>query len=105
MKWPHNHGGPEREQQHASSCHERRIAPYRVRRGGEDRGHRARQELRRMGTEGGILAAETAGWDLERSAGRPRGPEVHQPGNSARENLAVSSRARASEAAERETGE
>src|SRR5438309_2155 len=58
-----------------------------------------------MGTEGGLLAAETAGCDLERSAGRPGCPEVHQPGNSARENLAVSSRARASEAAEREGAE
>ena len=62
-------------------------------------------ELRRMEGAGGRVAVETTGGALERSAGRPAGPEVHESGDSARENLAVSSRARASEAAERETGE
>src|SRR3954469_11507258 len=46
------------------------------------------------------VAVETTGGVLERSAGRPAGPEVHQPGDSARENLGVSSPARANEAPE-----
>jgi hypothetical protein len=41
------------------------------------------------------VAVETTGGALERSAGRAAGPEVHQPGDSARENLAVSSPGRA----------
>src|SRR3954447_26426875 len=98
--------GPKRGQQNATSSHRRRISPsYLVRGRGKTRRRRARQELRRMGTEGGLLAAEAAGCDLERSAGRPTGPEVHQPGNSARENLAVSSPARVSRAAGKERAE
>src|SRR3954465_1891245 len=46
------------------------------------------------------VAVETTGGGLERSAGGPAGPEVHQPGDCARENLAVSSPARASDAPE-----
>src|SRR3954449_468765 len=49
---------------------------------------------------GGRVAVETTGGALERSAGRPAGPEVHQPGDNARENLAVSSPARANDAPE-----
>src|SRR4051812_39216146 len=49
---------------------------------------------------GGRVAVETTGGAVERSAGRPAGPEVHQPGDSARENLAVSSPARANDAPE-----
>src|SRR3954470_19713689 len=49
---------------------------------------------------GGRVAVETTGGALERSAVRPAGPEVHQPGDSARENLAVSSPARANDAPE-----
>src|SRR3954454_20377880 len=49
---------------------------------------------------GGRVAVEATGGALERSAGRPAGPEVHQPGDSARENLAVSSPARANDAPE-----
>src|SRR3954471_1339311 len=48
----------------------------------------------------GRMAVETIGGALERSAGRPAGPEVHQPGDCARENLAVSSPARANNAPE-----
>ncbi len=33
---------------------------------------------------GGRVAVETTGGALERSAGRPAGPEVHQPGDCAR---------------------
>src|SRR3954466_13522341 len=40
------------------------------------------------------LAAETAGGDLERSAGRRTGPEVHQPGDCFRTDLAIGSRLR-----------
>src|SRR3954466_6202313 len=46
------------------------------------------------------VAVETTGGAVERSAVRPAGPEVHQPGDSARENLAVSSPARANHAPE-----
>src|SRR3954463_9348914 len=49
---------------------------------------------------GGRVAVETTGGAVERSAVRPAGPEVHQPGDSARENLAVSSPARANNAPE-----
>src|SRR3954452_12600046 len=49
---------------------------------------------------GGRVAVESTGGALERSAGRPAGPEVHQPGDCARENLAVSSPARANHAPE-----
>ena len=42
-----------------------------------------------MESHGERVAVETTGGALERSAGRPAGPEVHQPGDSARENLAV----------------
>ena len=40
------------------------------------------------------LAAETAGGDLERSAGRPTGPEIHEPGDCLRTHLAIGSRPR-----------
>src|SRR5947209_6333557 len=49
---------------------------------------------------GGRVAVETTGGALERSAGRPAGPEVHQPGDCVGENLAVSSPARANDAPE-----
>src|SRR3954468_20268863 len=49
---------------------------------------------------GGRVAVETTGGALERSAGRPAGPEVHQPGDCVGENLAVSSPARANHAPE-----
>src|SRR3954465_9115745 len=48
-----------------------------------------------MESHGERLAVETTGGALERSAGRAAGPEVHQPGDCAGENLAVSSPARA----------
>src|SRR4051794_7355525 len=40
------------------------------------------------------LAAETAGGDLERSAGRGTGAEVHEPGDCFRTHLAIGSRRR-----------
>src|SRR3954471_8914517 len=53
-----------------------------------------------MESHGERLAVETTGGALERSAGRPAGPEVHQPGDCVGENLAVSSPARANHAPE-----
>jgi len=82
---------------HGHSSHERRTPSYRIRGGWEHRGNGACHELGRMEVHRKQLAAETAGRHLERLAGRFTGAEVHQPGNSAGENLAVSPPARAND--------
>src|SRR3954452_10979134 len=74
-----------------------KYQPFRTRRTEpEATGH----ELRRMEDASWRVAVETTGGALERSAGRPAGPEVHEPGDCARENLEVSSPARANDAPE-----
>ena len=78
------------------SSHKRRTPSYRIRGGWEHR-HGTRHKLGGMENHREHLAAEAAGCHLERLAGRFTGAEVHQPGNSAGENLAVSPPARAND--------
>src|ERR1700712_1822858 len=83
-------GGQKENHRHAPSRHDRinRCAQRRAQPSATG------DELGRMEGARERLATETTGSDLERSAGRAPGPEVHEPGDCLRTDLAVGARRR-----------
>src|SRR4051794_27680142 len=83
-------GGQKENHRHAPSRYER------INRGAERRAlpGATPDELGRVEDARERVATETTGSDLERSAGRATGPEVHEPGDCHRTDLAVGARRR-----------